>query len=397
MRKPPDTIGILVDLSSASARDILTGIFDYARRHAKWHIRLFQHPQELSDTIIANLLDDGLSGFINSLPVSAEHERRLAAIPVSQTVIMPRAFGYPERTIDTTIVANDDDDLGRRAAQYFLRLGEFETFAFVGPRSQSALWADEREAGFRDALREADKPLVSYHRTSDDPLLVRQELTEWLLQLPKPVAILAAYDSSAEILLEICEQAGIRVPQEASVIGVDNDELICTFSSPPLTSFQPDHMRLGYVAAAELSRLLRARTPLATRTVRIGGNRLIERESTRPPVFGKYLVERAKTFVTAHAREAITPADVVRFLGVSRRLADMRFREFAHATIGETILRIRLENVRRAVEATGREFSRIAHNNGFVSMPHLARLFKARYGQTMSVWRTEHGRKSHRG
>ena len=389
MKKKFDTVGILLNPAAASARDILTGIFDYTRRRAHWRIRLFQRPEELTADTIASLLDNGLTGFIDALPEDKDTERRLAALPVKTVVIMLRDFDYRLRTKNTSFIANEDVELGRRAAQYFLRLGNFNTYGFVQPQGGNASWSQEREDGYCDELAKANKKPRIFENLGLNPLTDRQLLSDWLKELPKPAALLAPFDYRAGTILEICEQDGLRVPEDISVIGVDNDEMVCSFSNPPLTSFQPNHVLMGQTAAAELHRLLRARKPTPVRTIRIGGNKLVERESTRPPTYGQNLVERARAFIARNAHVALTPTDVVEHLGVSRRLADLRFHEYAGETIAEAILRTRLENIRRELETTNRQIAQIARNNDFTSLSHLANLFKAKYGMTMSDWRNQ--------
>ena len=52
-----------------------------------------------------------------------------------------------------------------------------------------------------------------------------------------------------------------RRPAEVAVVGVDNDEVLCELSSPPLTSVVPTTFRIGYEAAAWLDRMMRAHKP----------------------------------------------------------------------------------------------------------------------------------------
>ena len=86
-------------------------------------------------------------------------------------------------------------------------------------------------------------------------------LPDWLAALPKPAAVMAALDERAIEILSACGEARIQVPRQVAVIGVDNDELLCDFSDPPLSSVLPDHVREGALAAAELNRMLRSRKP----------------------------------------------------------------------------------------------------------------------------------------
>ena len=47
---------------------------------------------------------------------------------------------------------------------------------------------------------------------------------------------MACNDDRGREVLEACRDAGLRVPEEIAVVGVDNDELLCELADPPLSS-----------------------------------------------------------------------------------------------------------------------------------------------------------------
>jgi len=145
--------------------------------------------------------------------------------------------------------------------------------------------SDEHEKWFP---KNAQRGAVPRHRRErrltpgerKDWTLDQKRLTRWLLGLPKPVAILAADDARARQVLETCQLAGLNVPGDIALLGVDNDELVCENTSPTLSSIQPDFDAGGYEAASLLEQLMR-------RTVRMPQNRfygikrIVVRESSR--------------------------------------------------------------------------------------------------------------------
>ena len=70
---------------------------------------------------------------------------------------------------------------------------------------------------------------------------------------------MACYDVRARHVLAACRSLGILVPEDVAVIGVDNDELICELTSPPLSSIEQGARTIGYQAAALLDRLMAGR------------------------------------------------------------------------------------------------------------------------------------------
>ena len=89
----------------------------------------------------------------------------------------------------------------------------------------------------------------------------RRRLMQWIASIPKPAGILACGDYCGRVVLEVCAEAEVAVPDAVGVIGVDNDEAICELCNPPLSSIESNSDRIGYVAAETLAHLLRGTHP----------------------------------------------------------------------------------------------------------------------------------------
>ena len=85
--------------------------------------------------------------------------------------------------------------------------------------------------------------------------------------------------------------------------------------------------------------------------------------------------------------DGIKVADVVRHLGCSRRIAELRFRQIEKRTIAEFIVDHRLKEVRRRLHTSNATVAEIAGECGFKTAAHLSHLFKKRFDATMSEWR----------
>ena len=212
-------------------------------------------------------------------------------------------------------------------------------------------------------------------------------LTDFLASLPKPAGVMTTYDGRAAHVLNVCSAAGLAVPHQVAVIGVDNDEFFCNFSSPPLSSVLPDFEGGGRMAAEMLENLMAGHRP---REAHIPVRKVVVRESTAPLPPATALVESALAFIRAHATEGATAADVVRHLGVSPRLAELRFRELRGETIRAAIEKERLDLVKRLLRTTARPIGSIAREAGFKSPIRLSLLFHQRTGQSPRAWRAQH-------
>ena len=119
----------------------------------------------------------------------------------------------------------------------------------------------------------------------------------------------------------------------------------------------------------------------------MGVKAVIHRESTAELSTSGKLVQKAVAYIRHHALEGIGVADVVAHLQVSRRLADLRFRELQHSSIGEEITRVRLAEVQRRLRATKEPIDAIAVQCGYANPNYLKNLFRKRFSMSMRDFR----------
>ena len=379
-------IAIALKLAGASGRDLLNGISTYAREHCHWRLRIFSRSEDFTPAALAEIRN--LDGIITSERGTNGMIQVLERSKVPLVVIGMKGEWLSKRTHALTFVRNDDEDIGRFAANHLFSLGNFRSFGFV-PGAERTYWSLLREKGFRAHLRAKGISTSVFpggrHMTkSVRPFL---SLPAWLRDLPKPAAVMAAFDERAVEVLDACGEGNVDVPRQVSVIGVDNDELLCDFSNPPLSSVLPDHVREGVAAATELNRMLRAKKPKDLSTVLCRSKRIISRESTAPVAPITHLVDEALRFIRRNATTALRVDDVVRHLGVSRRLADLRFKESGERSIARAITDARLEEVAKRLRKSNAPVGQIASACSFGKLQHLANAFKRKYGVSMSDFR----------
>ena len=110
-------------------------------------------------------------------------------------------------------------------------------------------------------------------------------------------------------------------------------------------------------------------------------------ESTRPVSSSAALVRRAATFIRANIKDGIKVTDVVKHLGCSRRIAELRFKKEQRQTIADFIVSTRLDEVKRRLVASSATVSEIAAECGFKTAAHLSHLFKRKLGKSIREWR----------
>ncbi|MGH9572020.1 MAG: substrate-binding domain-containing protein [Candidatus Acidiferrales bacterium] len=279
--------------------------------------------------------------------------------------------------------------ISQRAADHFLARG-FRNYAFCGyPKNRINGWCLERERAFCAYLKRRGHRCAAYSgpfRTARHWGAEQKSIGQWLLSLPKPVALLAANDSRGHQVLEACRAFEVAVPQEVAVMGVNNDELLCQLSNPSLTSIEQGTEKMGYEAAALLDRMMNGYKPRRRRFV-VDPVRVVARNSTDVLAVEDHLVAGAMAFITANAMKGIKVSDVSHALGISRTTLEARFKKALTFSIHAAIRRARMDRVRALVSGTTLPLKQIAATTGFRSVQHMTTLFKKSFAQSPARYR----------
>ena len=378
---------IHVRLSGVHGRNQLNGIFRYLGRTTAWDIRLTQNESELLEELRPSVDDaEHPDGFIISAPISDDACAQIAKLHTPSVLIDIRPYHIPGRNGNLAFVHNDDGGIGLAAARHLSDLGNFRSFAFIHAKD-SRPWSDRRHEAFSYFLAKHGQECIVYPPNNLPSAEDRQSLTRFLQRLKRPAAVFAAWDNRAVQVLECARTAKINVPDEMALLGVD-DDILCEHTHPPLASVRPDSEQEGYHAAKILDCMFRKRKWAKSTLCKISG--ISERESASAISPGGHLVRRALEFIEQNKTKPIAAADVVKHLGVSRRLADRRFQQFQHETILEAVTRIRLKEVQRRLRNSRLPIVKIAQACGFPDTSYLMTLFQRKFGMTMSEWRHSH-------
>ena len=374
---------ISLRLDIMPGRQELIGIFRYIKRKGvRWDI-LLRSPAELSpDMFSAGNAPDGVIHAESQLSAVAE-ELVNSDIPIVSIDTPPEILAKRARNI--VFVHADNEFIGRACMRHLSGKGRFASWGFVHDTHHRP-WSHTRRQAFVAAVRAAGGRFV--------PMTEKDEanMPEWLESLPKPAALMVACDRRAIQVLEACREKRIKVPEQVVIVSVDNDEMYCECVSPTISSLDPDFENEGYIAAAELDRMLlrRSHSGLTARTITTPARKVVERESTSPIPTSALLAHRALAFITAYAHTGIGVKDVVEELGASRRLVDLRFRQYCGKSILEAIIDQRVAKAKRLLSGSGMKMSKIAESCGFSSAKHMSVMFRKRCGVSLSDYRNRH-------
>ena len=382
-------VAVLFSLALKGQRSTFRGILDYAEKHGPW----FCHFQEgRTGTRMADFARTGVSGVIVS-GVSRADAPDIAALGVPVVFVEPWSdMLAPDFPIQgAPYVRRDSRAIGEMAARYYRERG-YSDFAYVGEPGGYP-WSAERRQGFAETLAAAGLGCAVYDRFLEkdrhDWPGERRRLVAFLRSLPRPTAVFAPNDARARLVLEACAVAGLRVPEEIAVLGVDNDPLLCEATVPTLSSIHTGGFRRGWIAAEMLDALLHGRAP-RERAVSQPPISVATRGSTGYAAMRDPAIAKAVSFIRGHAREGgIGVGDVVRAVGCSRRYRELRFRSRLGRSIRDELLDERIEWVKELLVSTNLSIGEITERAGFVRESHLGLLFRKATGTTMLRWRRE--------
>ncbi|HWS58677.1 MAG TPA: LacI family DNA-binding transcriptional regulator [Actinotalea sp.] len=213
---------------------------------------------------------------VDGVVVIAAHDDAVSAVhefdaPVPVVMVGPRDL--PAGGVHA--VAVDQYGGARLATRHLIDLGHHEILHLAGPQD----WIDGRARvhGWRDELAAAGLvggPLVPGSWSADRGYAVGRELAAGAL----PTAVFAANDQLALGLLHAFAEAGVRVPDDVSVVGFDDVDGSAHFV-PPLTTVRQEFGELGR-RCLEMLRAAIAGEPVLSDVI---APRLVVRQSTAPP------------------------------------------------------------------------------------------------------------------
>ena len=287
------------------------------------------------------------------------------------------------------VVDVDHAAAGRLAAEHFLEHGHI-SFAFFG--SDTTGFSIEREHGFRAKIESSGHTLHTCHA---DPLLSRhrdeswirteEEIERWLLQLPRPCAVFVSNDVSARTVTNAANQLGLRIPEELSILSVDNDEFECLFTTPTLSSIEIPAVQIGRAAARILQQILEGED--SEKGALLPPVQVIERQSTDLVATKDHAVVEAVSFIRANLTEQISVDDIADAVQCSRRTLERRFREALDRTVHDELMRQRLARARRMLQETEVSLEEVARQTGFTDSRRLGLVFRKKFATTPAAFR----------
>ncbi|MCR9201141.1 MAG: DNA-binding transcriptional regulator [Planctomycetaceae bacterium] len=383
MAVTPTRVALLIESSRSYGRRLLRGISLYARTRGDW--ALLHQEMTMGDSVPNWISQANLSGVIARVDTHNIGPLKQLGLPIVDVLCSRSALGIPQ-------VETDDRAVAQLAFEHLYERG-FRRFAFCGYRG--AHYSEARLLHFRECVAAAGCPMSIYETAGGrgESLSVAEQrgvsdtdsLAAWLQTLQRPTGLMACHDIRGQQVLNACRQLDISVPDDIGVIGVDDDDMICSLSDPPLTSVRPDAEAVGYRAAETLSAMIAGAS--SSNVEHVTPTQIVQRQWTQVIAVDDPELSRVCRFIRENACHGIDVADIVEFSALSRRQLERRFRQHLDTTPREEITAVQIRRLKQLLTETELPLEQIAPLAGYRHAESMSVTFKRETGQTPGGYR----------
>jgi LacI family transcriptional regulator len=201
---------------------------------------------------------------------------------------------------------------------------------------------------------------------------------------------MACIDERSQQVVEACQSEGINIPEQVAIVGVDNDEMICTLSNIPLSSVAINAEKGGFAAAARLHSLMQKKGAKALSPIYIKPSHVVARTSSDLLLVDDPQVGKALRYIRENCKRFLYVEEVARAAGLSRRVLEKRFRSVLHLSVLEHLRHCRIELISAMLLESTMTISEISLATGFSDAAHIARYFRSQTGISPQEYRKRH-------
>ena len=379
-------IALCFDPSLTEQRQILSGVVQFLRQHQmeqkqslSWRLQSPTH-----DVRYAASCDNWQpQGIITYSPTTQLAQSLLPRHIPTVAVALSRP---DTQAIQTITVCPDNAAIGRLGAEHLLACN-LQSFAFYGYHKHSkTYWSVARELSFWNTIRQSSSSFhtlrVSKQRDHSNKLVT------WLLSLPKPIGIMAADDLLAHDITNACDSLHLSVPDQIAVLGVGNDNILCEYNEPGISSVNLSMSILGHEAAVTLDALLKhdaleIKTPsVPSDIISVKPAGITSRTSTNVYESSDPVLVALIQKIHSHQFEKVDIAQLAKHHGLSRWQVENRFRSAFGRSTHDEICRHRVSILQKLLLTTDIPLRNIAKQTGFPSVQYMTTFIKRHTGVT---------------
>jgi LacI family transcriptional regulator len=201
---------------------------------------------------------------------------------------------------------------------------------------------------------------------------------------------MACDDTIGYDLIEAAGESDIHIPEDIAIVGVFNDNVLCSAAKPPLSSVAINLELAGFQAAQLLNDIIIGKRKMAGQTVLAQATHVVTRQSSDIIAIDDTAVANAVNFIRKNFNSHIQVMDIVIAAACSRRSLETKFRTILGRSIMKEVMRMRIEHIAYLLLESDMSIDRIAATSTFDSVSHLIRTFKKYKGVPPSAFRKIH-------
>lgn len=373
-------IALLTESSSEYGRRLVDGVAAYAQKAHDWRL-VWISP----DAKPIRGAFDGCSGVIARVANDAL-ARRLArtGLPVVDVFCQREYAGFFG-------VNSDHETIGRLAAEHFLAK-RHTAFAFVGFRNVS--FSMKRRRAFAEALERhgckvatREMPLVrdqrAFFNMDARPISGEHLLQTWLGKLPRPVAVFAANDLLAVTVSRLAKNAGVAVPEDMAILGVDDDRLLCACAETPISSIDPNAFGIGFSAARALAAVLKMPPSRKRHPVHhVAPRGIVERASTERHAVSPVWFADVLGYIDSAIDKPLSTVDLVTRTERSHVTISKMFGERLGMSPVRYITSVKMKAAKKMLAEGNLLVKEIAARTGYASIARFSTVYRAFWGHS---------------
>ncbi len=366
-------------------RSMLRGITRFANAHGAWEWEVFLVGSGETKRINTRNFDGVI---VDAIQPTAIRKWESSRLPVVQVFSNAHSFS----------VSHDEQQIGAVAAEHLCALAKpLATLENSWVKDPNKWWR-ERVSSFCQSARNQGKNIEICGLTSFPPRPAtfagkwtpEPHIVRWVESLQKPVSIFCADIHLAREALAVCRLLKLSVPEEVSVLGVDDDELLCLMERPTLSVVITQPEKVGYHAAELLDQRIISELQSPRQRLLIPPTGVADRGSTRPDLSDDAALSKALSLIQENAAQPLNIDQIARSVGVSRRSLELRFQKQLGRSPHQELVRIRLEKAKALLVSTSLPLGQISERCGFGDPYNFSRAFRRETGTSPREHRLKH-------
>ncbi|MEA4822144.1 MAG: substrate-binding domain-containing protein [Erysipelotrichales bacterium] len=362
---------VLIDYSTEFSRRLLNGLIEYSQKQENWSFyRLPLYYKSIyGEEGVIKWTKDWNPDFI----IVQWNYISLESLNKLQIPIFLQDFKEEGKSFSN--ITGDYLGTGIVAAKFFIQR-RYNNFAFYGKKD--FIWSSQRAEGFRKEVEKIKGNYYSYESEGLNEIEWENNhvlLENWLISLPKPVAIFACDDSFAIQITEICKINNINIPREIALLGVDNDKLTCNLSNPPISSIKLDVIKGGFKLGEKIKNALNEQN-FKPFNICINPLGIKLRKSTENYDIKDKNIQEVLKYLQKNLISPIKIEELTSLVSISRRGLEIKFKKEMGVSIYQFILNQRVELFTTLLITTDLSIIEITDQAGFNDYSSIFRIFK---------------------